>query len=263
MSVQLPTRSRVTLGVVAVTGVTAFAWPLLFAPASGMDPAQAPSLFALVLPLVLAVVIIDLSGDVLDVKALALLGVLCALGSVLRPLSAGTAGMDLIFFVLILGGRVFGPGFGFAQGALTLFSSALLTGGVGPWLPYQMLAAGFVGLGAGGLPRTSPRVEMALLCVYGFGSAFAYGWLMDFAFWPYGLGPATQFSFDPNASAWQNLQTFALFNLATSMGWNLGRAITNVVLILLVGPSMLRILGRTARRAILQPVPRSAEIAEY
>ena len=31
------------------------------------------------------------------------------------------------------------------DGAVTLAASALLTGGVGPWLPYQMLAAGVVG----------------------------------------------------------------------------------------------------------------------
>ena len=35
-----------------------------------------------------------------------------------------------------------GPGFGFALGATTLMSSALITGGVGPWLPFQMIAAG-------------------------------------------------------------------------------------------------------------------------
>ena len=81
----------------------------------------------------------------MDARTLAMLGVLAAVGTILRPLSAGTAGFELIFFVLILGGRVFGAGFGFALGAITMVSSALITSGVGPWLPYQMLAAGFVG----------------------------------------------------------------------------------------------------------------------
>jgi len=46
--------------------------------------------------------------------------VLAAIGTILRPLSAGTAGFELIFFLLILAGRVFGAGFGFALGAITV-----------------------------------------------------------------------------------------------------------------------------------------------
>ena len=55
--------------------------------------------------------------------------------------------------MLVLGGRVFGRGFGFVLGAVTLFVGALLTGGVGPWLPFQMLGAAWVGFFAGCLPR--------------------------------------------------------------------------------------------------------------
>ena len=156
----------------------------------------------------------ELTSDSLDVKGLAMLGVLAAVGAILRPLGAGSAGMEPIFFLMILGGRVFGPGFGFAQGAITLGASALLTGGVGAWLPYQMIAAGLLGLGAGLLPRRpAGRAEIAMLCGYGLVSAFAFGWLMDFAFWPFGIGPGTQFSFDPDAGPLANLHRFALYNL--------------------------------------------------
>ena len=61
--------------------------------------------------------------------------------------------MELVFFLLILAGRVFGPGFGFALGCTSLFASALLTAGVGPWLPFQMMVSAWVGMGAGLLPR--------------------------------------------------------------------------------------------------------------
>lgn len=237
------------LAVTAVAGLVAFAWPLFFDPGSAVSPLQAPLVFASVLPLLLGVVVSDLTGDGMDVKALALLGVLAAVGAILRPLGTGTAGMEPIFFLLILGGRVFGPGFGFAQGALTLFASSLLTAGVGPWLPYQMLAAGFVGLGAGLLPRARGCAEIALLAGWGFVAAFGYGWLMDFAFWPFGLGAATQFSFDPAAGPLRNLHVFALYNLVTSMGWNLGRALTSVLLLALIGPGLLHVLRRGARRA--------------
>jgi hypothetical protein len=41
-----------------------------------------------------------------------------------------TAGVELVFFILVLGGRALGPGFGFTLGCTTLFASALITGGV-------------------------------------------------------------------------------------------------------------------------------------
>ncbi len=37
------------------------------------------------------------------------------------------------------------------------------------------------------------------------------------------------------------------------MGWNLGRALTNAVLILLLGAPLLRLLRRAARRAVFVP----------
>ncbi|MFZ2260234.1 MAG: ECF transporter S component, partial [Luteococcus japonicus] len=154
-----------------------------------------------------------------------------------------------VFFLLIVGGRVFGPGFGFLLGNITLLVSALVTGGVGPWLPYQMLAAGFVGLGAALLPRCGGRAEIILLMSYCLVGAFAYGWLMDLAFWPFTLGPGTDASFLAGAPLLENVRRFVVYNVATSMGWNLMRAIVNIVAIALVGPAMLRILRRASRRA--------------
>lgn len=242
---------RLSLAVVAalLTGAVAFGWPLILRPASGVRPELAPMVFALVLPIVLAIVLSEVGAGRLDARTLAMLGVLAAVGTILRPLSAGTAGFELVFFLLILAGRAFGAGFGFALGAITLFTSALITSGVGPWLPYQMLAAGFVGSFAGLLPRAKGRAEVVLLAAYGLVSAFAYGWAMDFAFWPFGIGNDTAISFDPALDPVQNLHRFLLYNLATSMGWNLGRALTNALLIALVGPSLLRLLRRSARRA--------------
>jgi energy-coupling factor transport system substrate-specific component len=255
-------RVSLALVVALVAGVVAFAWPLFLRPESSVSPVQAPIMFALVLPMVLAIVLSELAGGRLDVKALAMLGVLAAVGTILRPLSAGTAGFELIFFLIILAGRVFGAGFGFALGAITLFTSALITSGVGPWLPYQMLTAGFVGLFAGWLPRARGKAELALLAAYGMVSAFAYGWLMDFSFWPFAIGDGTQLSFDPAAPALENLHRFFLFNLATSMGWNLGRALTNAILVVLLGAPLLKLFRRTARRASFVPDGRLQPLAE-
>ncbi len=247
--------SRVSAAVVAaiLIGAIAFSWPLFLRPESGMSATQAPILFATVLPMVLAIVLSEIAGGRMDAKVLAMLGVLAAVGTILRPLSAGTAGFELVFFLMILAGRVFGAGFGFALGAITLFTSALITSGVGPWLPYQMLSAGFVGLFAGLLPRAQGRREILLLAGYGMVSAFAYGWVMDFSFWPFGIGNETQISFDPHLGPLENLHRFVLYNIATSMGWNLGRALTNAVVIVLLGVPLLRLLRRSARRASFVP----------
>jgi energy-coupling factor transport system substrate-specific component len=72
---------------------------------------------------------------------------------------------------------------------------------------------------------------------------------MDFAFWPYATGMHSQLSWDPQASVWHNLHTFLLYTLATSLAWNIGRAITNVTALAVVGPGVLRVLRRANRRA--------------
>jgi energy-coupling factor transport system substrate-specific component len=231
-------------------GLAAFGWPLLVAPRSALGHgAGAPLVLAVLLVLVLAVVLAQVADGGLDVKAVAMLGVLSAVGAALRPLGAGTAGLETVFFLLVLGGRVFGPGFGFVLGATTLTASALLSGGVGPWLPYQAIAAAWVGLGAGLLPRAQGRVELALLALYGGVAGLAYGWLLNLSFWPFTAGPGTQLSFDPAAPLLTNLHHFALFCLGTSLGWDLGRAVTNVVLVLVTGRAVRGALRRAARRA--------------
>ncbi|MGW5698970.1 hypothetical protein ACWEWX_52000, partial [Streptomyces asiaticus] len=153
-AIRLGPRSVAALALVSAIGVVAFGWPL-FAPGdSGITThaADAPWLFAALLPLLLAVVVATIADTGLDAKAVAMLGVLAAAGAALRPLGAGTAGIEPMFFLMVLSGRVLGPGFGFVLGAVSMFASALLTGGVGPWMPFQMLAMGWVAMGAGLLP---------------------------------------------------------------------------------------------------------------
>ena len=135
-----------------------FVWPLLLVPEPGAPTRSSPPfLFLALLPVLVLVVLAELTEGGMDAKALAMLGVLTAVNAALRDRSApGSAGVELVFFLLILAGRVFGPGFGFVLGCTSLFASALLTSGVGPWLPYQMLCAAWIGLGAGLLPAATP-----------------------------------------------------------------------------------------------------------
>jgi energy-coupling factor transport system substrate-specific component len=185
----------------------------------------------------------------MDAKAIAMLGVLSAVIAALRPLGGGTAGLEPIWVVLILGGRALGPGFGFCLGSISLFASALLTGGVGPWLPFQMLGAAWVGLGAGLLPRASGRRELLLLSAYGAVACIAYGFLLNLWFWPFTAGLPEQLSFVAGAPMGQNLLAWLRFCLVTSLGYDIPRAVLTVVLILVAGRPVLAALRRMSRKA--------------
>jgi energy-coupling factor transport system substrate-specific component len=250
-TVPVTMRSALVLTLASVAGLAVFVWPLLISPppvAAGQTT-YAPLIFVLALPVLVLVVLAEVSSGGIDAKALALLGVLSAVNAALRPLGAGVAGIETVFFLLVLAGRVFGPGFGFVLGSTSLFASALLTAGVGPWLPFQMLAASWVGLGAGRLPRARGKAEVALLAGYGALSGYVYGLLMNLSYWPYVTGPDTQLSYVAGAPVLDNLHRFLVFTVVTSMGWDTGRALTNLVAIVLVGPAVLVALRRAARRA--------------
>jgi energy-coupling factor transport system substrate-specific component len=256
-AVRLGPRSLAALVLVSAVGIAGFGWPFLTPPASRLSAhaQDAPWLFAGLLVLLVAVVAAAISESGLGPKAVAMLGVLAAAGAALRPIGAGTAGIEPMFFLMVLSGRVLGPGFGFVLGSVTMFASALLTGGVGPWLPFQMLAMGWFAMGAGLLPgpdRLRGRGELAMLAGYGFLAAFAYGTVMNMAGWPFMSALASNVAFDPHAPVAVNLARFVAYCVATSFGWDLGRAIVTVVLTLTLGPAVLRALRRATRRAAFE-----------
>jgi energy-coupling factor transport system substrate-specific component len=256
-AVRLGPRSLTALALVSAVGVAAFGWPFFTPPTSRISAhaQDAPWLFAGLLVLLVAVVGAAVSEAGLGPKAVAMLGVLAATGAALRPIGAGTAGIEPMFFLMVLSGRVLGPGFGFVLGSVTMFASALLTGGVGPWLPFQMLAMGWFAMGAGLLPgpdRLRGRAELALLAGYGFLAAFAYGTVMNMAGWPFMGALASNVAFDPHAPVAANLARFVAYCVATSLGWDLGRAVVTVVLTLTLGPAVLRALRRATRRAAFE-----------
>ncbi|MFJ4315767.1 ECF transporter S component [Streptomyces lavendulae] len=251
--VRVGPRAAAALLLVTLIGIAAFGWPLLADRQSGLAHSQdAPWLFAALLPLLVAVVVATIADQGMDAKAVAMLGVLAAVGAALRPLGAGTAGLEPMFFLMVLSGRVLGPGFGFVLGSVTMFASALLTGGVGPWMPFQMLALGWFSLGAGLLPgpeRIRGRAELAMLAAYGFLGSFAYGTVMNLQGWVLLQGMGQGISFHPGDPVAQNLARFLAYCLATSLGWDLGRAALTVVLTLSLGATLLKALRRATRRA--------------
>jgi len=265
-AIPLGPTARLLLGLGSLAGLAAFIWPLIIpaAPTAVQHASDAPYVFALLVPLVLGLILAQVADGGLDAKALALLGVLAAVNALARPLGAGVNGLETVSFLLIVAGRVFGPGFGFALGCLSLFASALLTAGVGPWLPFQMLAFGWIGLFAGLLPdRCFGRPlrgwpETAMLVTYGIISAYLFGALMNLWFWPFVTGPSlgdASLAYIPGGQLLENLHRFVVYSLVTSTAlWDTGRALTDTIGLIILGPPVLGMLRRSARRAQFDPV---------
>ncbi|MFJ5228911.1 ECF transporter S component [Kitasatospora sp. NPDC088391] len=258
-AVRVPPRARAVIACAAFAGLTAFTWPFVVAPGRFGSAYAPPLIFGALLVLILAVVVSEIASGGIDAKALAMLGVLSAVNAGLRPLGAGTAGVETVFFLLVLAGRVFGPGFGFTLGCTSLFASALLTGGVGPWMPYQMFGCAFVGLVAGLLPRLGGRAEVLMLAGYGALSGYLFGFLLNLSFWPFSLDPHSSIAYLPGLPFTEQWHRYLLFDLATSLGWDTGRAVTTGLAVLIAGPAVLAVFRRAARRAAFEaPVRFSA-----
>jgi energy-coupling factor transport system substrate-specific component len=256
-AVHVRPRAAVALALVSGVGLVAFCWPLLVEPGSRLDgEVAAPWLFVALLPMLLAVVLAEVADGGMDVKSVAVLGVLAAVGAALRPLGGGVAGFEPVFFLLVLAGRALGRGFGLVLGSVTLFASALLTAGVGPWLPFQMLAAGWVGFFAGCLPPAQGRREVALLTAYGAVAGLAYGLLMNLQLWPFAVGLESELSYVAGAPVAENLARFLAFTLATSLGFDIPRALTTAALVAVSARPVLLALRRAARKAEFGAVAR-------
>ena len=78
-------RTAASLVLVSAIGVAAFGWPFLVDAGPGLaHAADAPWLFAALLPLLLVVVVAQLAEGEMDAKSVAMLGVLAAVGTGLR-----------------------------------------------------------------------------------------------------------------------------------------------------------------------------------
>jgi energy-coupling factor transport system substrate-specific component len=254
--------SALILTLASALGVWAFLYPFFLLSGSqvttrGMAHADdAPLIFILLVGLCLVVVVANLETRQMDSRVVAVLGVLVGINATLR-LIPGPAGFSAVFFLPILCGYVFGANFGFLMGALSLLVSGIITSGMGPWLPFQMFAAGWAGLVSGWLPQLPGRhrLEVLLLAAWGILCGFLYGAVMNLWFWPYLVYPSGGQSTSELSTAWESgiglLQTLArygLFYLTTSLWWDAGRAIGNLSLILLLGAPILRLLRRFQQR---------------
>lgn len=236
--------SPLLFAVSALVGVAAFLYPF-FLPAGVDQAASAPLLAVVLLLLALLVLLVEVQGQAVSAKVVAALGVMVAITSVLRFVEVaipGPGGFSPIFAPIILGGYVFGARFGFLMGTMTLLVSALITAGVGPWLPYQMFAAGWVGLSAGWLPHPRrPRLEVALLAAFGVVWGLLFGLIMNLYSWPFIMGGAAA---QEDLTLWQGALRYLTYYATTSLLWDVVRSAGNGLLILALGLPAVRALSR-------------------
>jgi energy-coupling factor transport system substrate-specific component len=225
---------------------------------------QMPMMMAFLLGLCLLVLLFEAQGPMVNTKLIALLGILVAINSALRFIETaipGPGGFTPIFFLIIMVGYIFGGRVGFLMGSLTLLVSALVTGGVGPWLPAQMFTAGWVGMSTpvlhpliracqvrlGKGPKHLGTVELVILAGFGLLWGFLYGAIMNLWQWPFILGPQNQ-SFSTGLGFSAIVQHYLAFYLVTSLAWDAIAAVGNITLILAFGAPVLRALRRFKRR---------------
>jgi hypothetical protein len=237
----------IAASLVAVAG---FGWPLVAAAVPRDAQAAVPVVALAIVPALVVAIALSLDREMFSATTVALLGVLAAVGAAIRIAGTGVGGIEAVFILLILAGRVYGARFGFLLGMLTIAMSSVLWGGFGPWTPFQMFATGWVAAGAAVLPRVGGRGELALLAAYGVVASYAFGILMNFWYWPFGVGLGTGISYQAGAPLGQNLASFGVYSLVTStLTWDTVRAITTTAGILLMGPAVLAAL----RRARIRP----------
>ena len=246
-----------------LAAAAAFLWPLVASAVPAQAQAAVPYIALALAPLAVVLVLAALDASVRSAHTLALLAVLAAIGAAIRIASTGVGGVEALFVLLILAGRAYGARFGLLLGAASIALSAIMWGGVGPWLPFQMFACGWVGAGASLLPRRVRGTgEIVMLAAYGIVASYAFGLIMNMWFWPFAVGADTSISYVPGGSLGENLGNFLVYSLLTStLSWDTLRAITTIIGLALVGHALLRSLRRAKPVAAPTPSPAPRAVA--
>jgi energy-coupling factor transport system substrate-specific component len=236
--------------LLCVVGLTVFLFPF-WAPnaPAGTENRTALLIFSASVVLILLALISEAQIG-LTAHTIAMIGTLVGLNTILRVIETVIplpGGFSPVFLLLILVGYSFGARLGFLMGALTMLVSGPLTaGGLGPWTPYQMLAAGWAGMAAAWLPHQ--KFSLASLVIYSTLWGWIYGALTSLYFWPYALN-APDIGWEAGLGWWETLLRYGRYYLVSSLVWDTTRAIGNFLLMLTLGPPLKKVLERFRRRA--------------
>jgi energy-coupling factor transport system substrate-specific component len=246
-------RPVVVYTLMVLVGLAAFLYPFWLPSGAAVGQAHAgdaPLWAAAVSALVVVAVSLEVRRGTMNGATVAVLGVLSAAAGLLRlvDLPGNNAG---IFFLVILGGVAFGPRFGLLLGIVAMAVSAFISGGLGPWLPFQMLALGWIGGLSGWLgtatERMPARIEVWMVAAFGWLTGFLFGAVMNLWAWPFlqGDGPTL---WRPGMDAIASVRHYWSYYVATSLAWDAAGAFFNALLIVITGAALLRTLRRFAHR---------------
>ena len=242
---------------VSAAGVGLFVWPFV----SPGAPSTAAAL-ALALGTVAVLVFVEASARRLDARRFALLAAIAALDAALRlVIVQGIGGFSPIFFLILVAGYVYGPSFGCLCGAASLLASASVTGGIGPWLPYQVFACGWMGAAAGlaGMHRAAPGArDVVVLALVAIVTGYLFGMLLDVWDWTAFYRGAPSFGFVPGAGALELLQRFARFYVSTSAVWDTFRGAGDALAVVVIGGPVMAALVRMRNRMGFSVAPEPA-----
>lgn len=245
-----------------MAGLLLFLWPFL---GSGL-PADTPA-WTLTLACVAGLFLVEAGTRQLDSRAVALLAAIAAIDTALRlAVIEGIGGFSPIFFLVLCSGYVFGTSFGFLAGALSMLVSALAGGGVGPWVPYQIFAVGWVGVAAGLAGHWARRGSVAgwrdVLALAGVGAVmgFVVGALLDITDWVPVYRGNPSLGWLPGMSPGTSLVHFGRFYLLTSLAYDTFRAVGNVLMVLALGLPVLGALGRLRARLTFEVLPFDGDV---
>ena len=249
-------RSSSVYVLMTIIGAAAFLYPF-WLPADSLQSqahsGDAPLIAAVVGALAVMAVTLELRRGSMNGSTIAILAMLSALAGLMKLLDLPGGGSGL-FFLVILAGAAFGPRFGMLLGLTSFVVAAVLSGGIGPWLPFQMLGLGWMAAGAGWLGKLTCRMrpwgEVVVLAAYGWVWGFIFGAILNLWFWPFQRGG--ELSWEPGMDLGQTLTRYWAFYVATSFAWDAAGAISNAIILMIVGKPLMATLRRYAHR--LNPV---------
>ena len=112
-----------------------------------------------------------------SVEYIVMLAVLIAI-AVVANFIGSILHIDLVFFIVIMAGVVFGKESGFLVGALSIIVFGLISGaGIGTWTPYQMIGFSLLGYTSGLF--ANKMESLPFRAVFGLLWGFIYGWITN------------------------------------------------------------------------------------
>ena len=248
----------VPIALVSLAGLALFAWPFF----GTSLPASTPA-WSLTVASLAGLLIVETGARQLDARGIALLAAIAAIDTALRlAVIEGIGGFSPIYFLVLCAGYALGPSYGFLAGALSILVSALAGGGVGPWVPYQVFAVGWVGAAAGvaghwgaNLPG---RRDVIVLAAVGAVMGWVVGALLDIQDWVSVYRGNPTLGWQPGMDAATALVHFGRYYLLTSLAYDTFRAAGNALMVVALGAPVLAALARLRARLSFEVLPAGA-----